>query len=168
MKVTIEFDSDNPEEMDAVLAVLSASPVGKDPSHDRAGSAEKAKADEEAAAAKKAKAKDEAAAKAKADEEVAAAKKAKAKDEEVAKAKADEEAAAKAKADEEVDDGLGPVGDDAPELTLEDVRLALQGYAAIEGRPAAIAILNRHGAKSISELSPDKFRAAYDEAKLRK
>lgn len=101
--------------------------------------------------------------------EAAAAKKLKADEEKkAAKVKADEEAAAKAKADEEVDDGLGPVGDDTPELTLEDVRLALQGYAAIEGRPAAIAILNRHGAKSISELAPEKFRAAYDEAKLRK
>jgi hypothetical protein len=158
MKVTIEFDSNNPEEMDAVLAVLSASPVGKDPVPDREAEAAAITAKKEAdAAAKKA---ETAAKKAKADEE-AAAKKAEAD----AKAKAD--ADAKAEANVEVDDGLGPV-DDAPALTLEDVRLALQGYAAIEGRPAAIAILNRHGAKSISELAPEKFRAAYDEAKLRK
>lgn len=30
MKISIEFDSNNKEELDAVLAVLSASPVGKD------------------------------------------------------------------------------------------------------------------------------------------
>ena len=41
--------------------------------------------------------------------------------------------------------------------TREDVRAKLKAFAAIDGKEAAIKILNDHGAASISELDEDKF-----------
>lgn len=68
-----------------------------------------------------------------------------------AKAAAKKEKAAK-KADKE---------DDGP--TREEVRDALKAHASLEGKDAAITILNDVGeAASISELDEDKFQAVID------
>lgn len=101
------------------------------------------KADTKAAddAAAKKKAKDDAAAKKKADDEAAAAK------------KAEEEAAAAAKKAEDEAAAAGP------KITREEVRQKLKEYGALEGREAAIGILKKHGAPSITELAEDKFAA---------
>ena len=42
-------------------------------------------------------------------------------------------------------------------LDLETVRKALKDYAGLEGREAAIAILNDHNASSMSELDESEF-----------
>lgn len=55
-------------------------------------------------------------------------------------------------AKEEVTD---PAKGDGPDL--KTVREALKGYAAIEGREAAIAILTKHGSATIGELAEDKY-----------
>ncbi len=62
--------------------------------------------------------------------------------------------------DEDID-GLNDDGDD--EVTREDVRAALKQYLKIEGKEAAIEILNEvGGAKSMGELEQDKFQAVID------
>ena len=55
MKITIEFDSNNPDEMDTVIAALSASPVGKAPAavSEKAPDDGNSEADKKAAAAAK-------------------------------------------------------------------------------------------------------------------
>ena len=99
-------------------------------------------------------------------EDEAAAKKAaaaeKRKKAAAAKKKAEAEAAA-AEEEEDVDDGLGlddDDDDDAP--TREQVRDALKEYAGVEGKAAAIAILNDNGAKSMGELDEGNFQAVID------
>lgn len=76
--------------------------------------------------------------------------------------KAKEEAEAKAAEEEEVDDGLGLDDDEAPAPTREEVRDALKEYAGIEGKAAAIKILNDNGAKSMGELDEGNFQAVID------
>ena len=95
------------------------------------------------------KAEDDAAAKKKAKDDAAAKKKA---DEAAAAKKAEEDAAAK-KAEEEAAAAAGP------KITREEVRQKLKEYGALEGREAAIGILKKHGAPSITELAEDKFAA---------
>lgn len=145
MKITIEFDSNNPDELDTVLAALSASPVGKDvaPAETKAEEPDTSEAD---AAAEKKKA--DAAAKKKADD--------KKKADAAAKKKADEEAAA-AKAAEEAEAEEGGGDDAGSEFTRDDVRAKLKEHAALEGKEAAIQILKDNGAASITELAEDKF-----------
>ena len=75
--------------------------------------------------------------------------------------KAKEEAEAKAAEEEEVDDGLGLDDDDAAP-TREEVRDALKEYAGVEGKAAAIKILNDNGAKSMGELDEGNFQAVID------
>ena len=134
MKITIEFDSNNKDEMDTVLAALSASPVGKDAvtTEDKAPAEEPDTSEADAAEAKK---KADAAAKRKA----AAAK----------KKKEEEEAAAAAAAAEAEEKGS--------EFSRDDVRAKLKEHAALEGKDAAIQILKDHDAASITELAEDKF-----------
>lgn len=69
--------------------------------------------------------------------------------------KAEAKAAKEAEAADGDDDGDGP--------TREEVRDALKAHASLEGKDAAIAILNdTGGAASISELEEDKFQAVID------
>ena len=47
--------------------------------------------------------------------------------------------------------------------SVEEVRKALKDYAAIEGKTAAIEILNKTGgAASVGELAEDKYQAVID------
>lgn len=96
------------------------------------------------------------------EEDAAAAKKAEAaKKRKAAAAKKKAEAEAAAAEEEEIDDGLGlDDEDDAP--TREQVRDALKEYAGVEGKAAAIAILNDNGAKSMGELDEGNFQAVLD------
>lgn len=105
------------------------------------------KAAAEAAAAKKAA--DEKAAKDKAAKE-AAAKKA-AEEKAAADAKAAEEAAAAA--------ALGGEEKPAPTKTKDDVRKALQAYREIEGTPAMLEVLKKHGAATLNGLAEDQYDA---------
>lgn len=170
MKITLEFESDDAPSLEQAAALVrhlrSGATPGTVKDDQPATSAPDTKADDAAAkkaAADKKKADD---AKKKDEEAAAAAAAKKAEDEAAAAAKKAEEEAA---AGGEDDDFLGG-GDETeqPKLDREQVRQALTDYSKIEGRPAAIAILNKHGAKSIGELAEDKFRAVYDEAQVRK
>lgn len=109
--------------------------------------ADDGKAAAEAAAAKKAA--DEKAAKDKAAKE-AAAKKA-AEEKAAADAKAAEEAAAAA--------ALGGEEKPAPTKTKDDVRKALQAYREIEGTPAMLEVLKKHGAATLNGLAEDQYDA---------
>ncbi len=54
----------------------------------------------------------------------------------------------------------------APKLTQEDVRVALNTYAKIEGKDGALAILKEvGGVESLAELDPDKYQAIIDRTK---
>ena len=58
-----------------------------------------------------------------------------------------------------------PPSDDLLEdegLTREQVKTALKGYAALEGKEEAIKILKDHGASSIGELDSEHFQAVID------
>lgn len=109
-----------------------------------AAAADQKKADEAAAAKKTADAKKAA--------EAEKAKKAKAESD--AKAKAEAEAKAKAEADLAAD--LAGGDDDGPrKVSVDDVRSALRDYSKLEGTDAAIALLARFKAASVSDLSAD-------------
>jgi hypothetical protein len=45
----------------------------------------------------------------------------------------------------------------APKLTVDDLRNGLRAYAAKEGNPAAMALLERFGAKAVSGVPADKW-----------
>lgn len=123
----------------SVVSVVTA------PAEDKADD----KAAAEAAAAKKAAA-DEKAAKDKAAKEAAAAKKA-----------AEEAAAAKKAAEEEAAAAAALGGDDKPKSTAtkDDVRKALQAYREIEGTPAMLEILKKHGTSTLNDLAEDQYDA---------
>ena len=112
------------------------------------------KAEAEAAAAAEAAAKkaaaDEKAAKDKAAKEAAAAKKA-----------AEEAAAAKKAAEEEAAAAAALGSDDKPKSTAtkDDVRKALQAYREIEGTPAMLEILKKHGSTTLNDLAEDQYDA---------
>lgn len=182
MKITLTFDSDNAVELDHAAGLvaylqdaegLDRAAAGDDATYQSAAHVKATASAGEALVAEATKKTDDAA-----DKKAQAAADKKAKDAEAAAAKkAEEDAAAAAKkaedeaaaAAEEVDPlGDAPVEKDMPKLDREMVRQALTDFSKIEGRPAAIAILNKHGAKAITELSEDKFRAVYDEANVRK
>lgn len=121
----------------SVVSVVTA------PAEDKADD----KAAAEAAAAKKAAA-DEKAAKDKAAKEAAAAKKVA----EAAAAHEAEEAAAAA-----------ALGDEDSKLkskaSKDDVRKALQAYREIEGTPAMLEILKKHGSTTLNDLAEDQYDA---------
>ncbi|QNN99812.1 hypothetical protein P67b_00053 [Ruegeria phage Tedan] len=153
MKVTFELDTNNTEEMDLVIQMLSGSPVGKTPEVGKTaevdGDASAAEAEEQ----KKAEAAKKAAA-------AAASKKArekkKAEADAAAKAEAEAEAKAQAEASEEFD--LDEDDDEAaPAHTKEDVRSALKKFAAAKDKASALKILKDAGASSMSELTEDMF-----------
>lgn len=77
------------------------------------------------------------------------------------KAAAKKPAAEKPAASEHVDGTEDkPAADDAPEgPTRGEVRTKLKEHAALEGKEAAIKILNDHGAASITELDESEFAA---------
>lgn len=159
MKITLEFESDDAPSLEQAAALVQHLRSGATPGT--------VKDDQPTTSAPDTKADDAAAKKAAADKKKA--DDAKKKDEEAAAAAAAKKAEDEAAAGGEDDDFLGG-GDETeqPKLDREQVRQALTDYSKIEGRPAAIAILNKHGAKSIGELAEDKFRAVYDEAQVRK
>lgn len=105
-----------------------------------AAAADQKKADEAAAAKKTADAK-----------KAAAAEKAKAD----AAAKAEAEAKAKAAADLAADLAGGGDDDEPRKVSVDDVRSALRDYSKLEGTDAAIALLARFKAASVSDLSAD-------------
>lgn len=95
----------------------------------------------------------------------ATAKKA-AADEKAAKDKAAKEAAAKkaaeAKAAEEEAAAAAALGsDDKPKsvASKDDVRKALQAYREIEGTPAMLEILKKHGSTTLNDLAEDQYDA---------
>lgn len=108
-----------------------------------AAAADQKKADEAAAAKKTADAKKAA--------EAEKAKKAKAESD--AKAKAEADAKAKAEADLAAD--LAGGDDEPRKVSVDDVRSALRDYSKLEGTDAAIALLARFKAASVSDLSAD-------------
>lgn len=84
----------------------------------------------------------------------------KAADEKAAKEKADKEAAEKAAA-EEAAAAAALGGDEKPKSTKtkDDVRKALQAYREIEGTPAMLEILKKHGASTLNDLAEDQYDA---------
>jgi hypothetical protein len=50
--------------------------------------------------------------------------------------------------------------------TVDDVRKALGAYAKAHGNPAAMAVLQKHEAASVSALHEDKRQALIDDCKL--
>jgi hypothetical protein len=50
--------------------------------------------------------------------------------------------------------------------TVDDVRKALGAYAKVHGNPAAMAVLQKHEAASVSALHEDKRQALIDDCKL--
>lgn len=58
---------------------------------------------------------------------------------------------------------------DAPEKTWtqDEVRKILKEYAKIEGKDAAIKIINDHGAESIAEIDADKYQSVVDATGLK-
>lgn len=99
-----------------------------------------------------------AAAKATADKKAAAAKAA------ADKKAADEKAAADKKAaDEAADEAAAAAAlEDKPKSsgkTKDDVRKVLQAYREIEGTPAMLEILKKHGVATLNELAEDQYDA---------
>ena len=84
-----------------------------------------------------------------ADEKAAAAKVAADKKAADEKAAADKKAAAAALEDKPKSSGK----------TKDDVRKALQAYREIEGTPAMLEILKKHGAANLNELAEDQYDA---------
>lgn len=82
-----------------------------------------------------------------------------------AKKAADAKAAADAKkaADEKAaaDAAAAAALDDKPKSTKtkDDVRKALQAYREIEGTPAMLEVLKKHGAANLNELAEDQYDA---------
>ena len=87
-----------------------------------------------------------------------------------AKAAADKKAAADAKAaadkkaadDKAAADAAAAAAlDDKPKSTKskDDVRKALQAYREIEGTPAMLEVLKKHGAANLNELAEDQYDA---------
>ena len=142
MKITIDFDPNNPEDLAIVQSIVGGGGV----------TAHEASADVEAETTRSEDTKEadeaEAKKKAAAEKRKKAAAEKKAKEEAEAKAKEEAEAAAAAEEEEKSDE---------PEFTREDVKAKLKDYAALEGKEAAIGILKDHGAASITELAEDKY-----------
>lgn len=53
----------------------------------------------------------------------------------------------------------------SPDLTLDDVRAALQEFTGAKGVPAGIALLREFGAARVSELPADKYAAFVEQCK---
>jgi len=121
-----------------VNTVVQAEPAKTEDDGAAKAAAAKAAADKKAADEKAASAK--AAADKKAADEKAAAEK-----------KAAEEAAAAAALDEKPKASGGK--------TKDDVRKALQAYREIEGTPAMLEVLKKHGAANLNELAEDQYDA---------
>ena len=78
-----------------------------------------------------------------------------------AKAAADKKAADEKKASEEA--AAAAALDEKPKAsggkTKDDVRKALQAYREIEGTPAMLEVLKKHGAANLNELAEDQYDA---------
>ena len=63
-----------------------------------------------------------------------------------------------APAEEEEDDGgFGEPSGSGDDKTLDDVKVALQRYAAQEGKPAAVELLKTYSTNNMNKLKPEQF-----------
>lgn len=147
MKITLTFDSNDKEEMDAVLAILGASPIGKDePKANITETPEDRKPPAE-------------------EEKKPTAVKASKDKPKVEEPPAEEEP----ETDElDADDELGPDDpeEETPSYTVDDVRKALKAFAAKMGKPAALKILKDHSAAAITEIKEEDYPSVMKAAAL--
>lgn len=64
--------------------------------------------------------------------------------------------------EEEEDGGFGG-GEETAEYTLDDVKVALQRYAATQGKPAAMEMLKKYGVSNIAKLDEGDYGALVEE-----
>lgn len=73
--------------------------------------------------------------------------------------------AAPVEEEEEDDGGFGGEEEEgeAEDITLDDVKVALQRYAKAEGKPAAMEILKKYGVSNIAKLDEGDFGPIVEE-----